>query len=521
MTEAPPPRSLGRPRAGAGPPHRSAGAWRVYADKRVLLFVFLGFSSGLPLALVGTTLSAWLAESGISKTAIGLFGLVGLPYSLKFLWAPLLDRVRLPFLTQRLGRRRGWALLSQLGLALSLVALSGADPVADTTTVAVLALVLAFFSASQDIVIDAYRVELLPPDAYAAGAAVHVLGYRFGMLTSGAGALYLASTLPWGEVYGIMAGFVAVGIGAVLLAPEPAPPRTEHHIRAASGSRLGRLAAWSRAAILAPFADFMRRPLWPALLVFIALFKLGDVFVGVMAMPFYLELGFSKIHIANVTKVFGLLAMIAGGFFGGAVVHRFGVLRGLMLCGLVQMLSNLVFAGLAAIGPDVAALTLAIAVENVSGGMATAAFIAFLSTLCTPAYAATQYALLSSLFAFARDVLGAGGGWLADQMDWVAYFLLATLAALPALLLLGWMLQSIRRLEPDRSETAHEGAPGPEPAGPTRPGAVPYQGHRTEAEEGKDEARTRLRHSVAMAPHASPGVGSGRSVTPRAGIRQP
>jgi len=422
-------------------------AWRVYARPRIILFVFLGFSSGLPLALVGTTLSAWLAETGINKTSIGLFALVGLPYSLKFLWAPFLDRLGLPWLTKTFGRRRGWALLSQVGLAMTLVGLSTIDPNTDIGLLALLALGLAFFSASQDIVIDAYRIEILRPEEYAAGAAVHVLGYRFGMLTSGAGALYLAALLPWPEVYAVMTLFVGVGIFAVLLAGEPQQaatdlPSSERPHPEHDKGPLARIAAWCTDAVVAPFRDFMRKPLWLAILCFIALFKLGDVFIGVMAMPFYLELGFSKIDIASITKVFGLLATIAGGFIGGAVVHRLGVMRGLFLCGLVQMLSNLVFAGLATVGPDLRLLTLAIATENIAGGMATAAFIAFLSSLCSIAYSATQYALLSSLFAFSRDVLGAGGGWLADQLDWVSYFLFATGAAIPGLLLLAWLMRA-------------------------------------------------------------------------------
>ncbi|MBI1208602.1 MAG: MFS transporter [Azospirillum sp.] len=409
--------------------HNWIAAAAVYLDRRVGVVLLLGFASGLPLALTGATLSVWLAESGLKLTAIGLFSLVGLPYSLKFLWAPLIDRLPLPVLDRCFGRRRAWGLASQLCLMLALIGLGLTDPRSDPWWTACLAVVVAFCSASQDIVIDAYRVESLEPHQFGAGAATYVLGYRFGMLASGAGALYLASALPWREVYFAMAALVLVGMATLLLSGEPAAKVRRDR---AQGQGVG---AWLYGAVVAPFTDFMSRPAWAIVLGFIVVFKLGDVLVGVMAMPFYLDLGFSKIEIANVTKLFGLLATIAGGFIGGALVHRLGIMRGVLVCGVLQMVSNLTFAVLAMVGHDLGMLMVTVTIENICGGMATAAFVAYLSSLCSVAYTATQYALLSSLFAFSRDVLGASGGWFSGQLGWVGYFVLCTAAALPGLAL--------------------------------------------------------------------------------------
>jgi PAT family beta-lactamase induction signal transducer AmpG len=423
----------------------------VYADRRIVLILLLGFASGLPLALTGATLTVWLAEGGLTKASIGLFALVGLPYTLKFAWAPVIDRVRLPWLGRRFGRRRSWALATQAALMLALLAMSGTEPRLAPWTTGLFALLVAFCSASQDIVIDAYRVESLAPHQYGAGAATVVLGYRLGMLTSGAGALYLASALPWREVYAVMAMLVGVGMVTILCAPEPGTSGTEalleqeRQLARALVRRRGlfgwraRLVAWAYGAVIAPFADFMRHPAWLGILAFIVLFKLGEVYAGVMAMPFYLELGFTKPEIAGVTKVFGLIATITGGLIGGGMVGRLGVVRALLVTGLLQMVSNLCFTALAWAGHDLGMLMLTVAVENICGGMATAAFVAYLSGLCSVAYTATQYALLTSLAAFARDVLATGSGWCAESLGWVGYFLFSTALALPGLGLLLWL----------------------------------------------------------------------------------
>lgn len=424
----------------------------VYLDRRVLAILFLGFSSGLPLALTGATLSVWLREGGVSRSAIGLFTLVSLPYALKFVWAPLIDRLRIPLVTRTFGRRRGWALVSQAALALALVGLGSTDPLADLWWTALLSVVVAFCSASQDIVIDAYRVERLEEEQQGAGAATYVLGYRFGMLASGAGALFIAGSFGWATAYTAMAALVGVGMLTVLLVREPAVRASresverERHVAdwlAArphlTGWRADAL-AWIFGAVVAPFAQFMTRRAWAAILLFIACYKLGDVMAGVMAAPLYVDLGFTKEEIAGVTKVFGLWATIVGGLLGGVLVGRVGVMRGLLFGGIAQMVSNLGFVMLALAGHDVGALAVAVAVENLCGGVATAAFVAYLSSLCDAAYTATQYALLSSFFKLGGDLFGAWSGFLADGLGWVSFFLVSMLGALPALAILLWLM---------------------------------------------------------------------------------
>ena len=410
---------------------------RVYTDRRVIAILFLGFSSGMPLLLTFSTLSIWLAEEGISKTAIGLFALVGMPYSLKFIWAPLIDRLPLPLLTRWLGRRRGWAILTQLALMVGIIGLGSNDPANGAWAMAAWAMFVTFSSASQDVVIDAYRVEILEERQYGAGAAMIVAGYRLGMLASGAGALYLAEEVSWFWVYAAMAGLMAVGILTILLNPEPGGNDAD------GGAALGRAdpVQLLREAVVEPFADFLRRGGWLAILLFVVFYKFGDSLAGIMANPFYVEIGFSKSEIASISKIFGLGATLAGGFLGGLLVVRRGIMQSLLWCGLLQMFSNLMFAIQAMVGHDLSMLAATIAVENVAGGMGTAAFVAYLSSLCNVAYTATQYALFSSLMALARTALSAPGGALAESTSWVSFFLITTLAALPGLALLWWLMR--------------------------------------------------------------------------------
>ena len=401
---------------------------RVYGDRRMLAILFMGFASGLPLALTGSTLAIWLKESGISLTAIGFFALVGISYNVKVLWAPLVDRVALPGLTRMLGRRRSWAVAIQGALILALLLLGAADPVLAPLRVALLAVLVAFLSASQDIVIDAYRVELLSEDEQGAGAAATQVGYRIGMIASGAGALYVAAFIDWFWAYAAMAGLMLVGMITVLMTREPAVA-------------VPRAGATLKSAVLDPFADFAARDAWLVILIFVVLFKFGDALAGVMSSPFYVALGFSKVEIANIAKLFGLGASIAGLWAGGLLVYRLGVMPALMAAGIFQMLANLMYIVQFWAGPDVDILKLTIAVENVTGGMSSAAFVAYLSRLCSPAYTATQYALLSALAATARTVLASAGGGLADAFGWTAFFLLATLACLPSLGILAWLMR--------------------------------------------------------------------------------
>lgn len=416
-------------------------SFAVYRHPRVLAVLFLGFASGLPLALTGATLAVRLTEVGVSLAGIGAFALVATPYSLKFLWAPLVDRMPLPLLTRLFGRRRGWMLLTQAMLIGSLLTLGAIDPRVDPWLTALMALVVAFASASQDIVIDAYRVEILEPEQYGAGAAMVQFGYRIAMLVSGAGALYLASYMAWSAVYAAMAALVAVGVVTVLLNPEPpsAPPPPVK-----AGAPLGeRLRLWLVDAVANPFLDMVARHGWSvlAIIALVLLYKLGDALAGVMANPFYIKMGFSKIEIANISKLFGFVATVVGTFVGGALVARMGAMPALLLCGLLQMASNLMFAVQAMVGYDTTVLTATIAIENLSGGMGSAAFVAYISGLCNLAYTGTQYALLSSLASSGRNVLAASGGLLVEQMGWVQFFVLSTVAALPGLMLLVWMMR--------------------------------------------------------------------------------
>ena len=402
---------------------------RVYADRRMLAILLMGFSSGLPLALTGATLAIWLKESGITLTSIGLFAQVGLAYNLKFLWSPVMDRVAIPFLTRRLGRRRSWAVTIQAALALALIAMALCDPAADPWRVAFTAAAVAFFSASQDIVIDDYRVELLGERDQGAGAAVTQVGYRIGMIASGAGALYLASYFGWFWSYAGMAALMLIGIATVLMTREPrlvAPPAEKN---------------WFERAVAAPFAEFASRKGWLLILVFVVLYKFGDALAGIMSNPFYIALGFTKIEIANVAKLFGTFAGVAGIFLGGLAVYRLGLMGALLACGVLQMLSNLMYVVQYWAGSDPAVLAVTIAAENVTGGMASAAFVAYLSGLCNRDFTATQYALLSSLATVGLNVLAASGGYFAQTLGWVPFFVLSTLACLPSLLILVWIMR--------------------------------------------------------------------------------
>ena len=411
----------------------------IYWEKRLIFIFLMGFASGLPFLLSGATLSIWLTEAGVSLTAIGFFALVGTPYNFKYLWAPFIDRVPIPLLSRMLGRRRSWMLMIQAGLGISICALGLSNPRSAPEATAIFALAVAFFSASQDIVIDAYRIEILDEDQQGAGAAMTQAGYRFGLLASGAGALYLASSISWSPVYGVMAGLVLIGFMAALFAPVPGTDKRLAETRRQDEN-------WIRTAVVAPFVEFFKRSnLRTALVIlaFILLYKFGDAFAGVMANPFYIRIGFSKVEIANVSKIFGVFATLLGVFCGGLVVQRFGILLSLLYCGILQMLSNLMFALQAVIGPKVGFLILTIGIENLSGGMGSAAFVAYLSVLCNTAYTGTQYALFTSFMAFGRTWLAAMSGWVADQTDWATFFVISTFAALPGLLMLLGMMKRL------------------------------------------------------------------------------
>lgn len=438
-------------------------ASKVYLDRKVIIILFFGFSSGLPLLLVFSTLSVWLESEKVSLSVIGFFSLVRIPYTFKFLWAPLIDRVSLPLLDKAVGRRRSWALLTQALLMAAIFAMSLTSPKENYLITAFFALLVAFCSASQDIVIDAFRVDSLEKQQQGAGAGIFVLGYRVGMLCAGAGSLWLAASLTWPQIYMTMGGLVAVGMIAIICAKEPKADRTQLAAReeekrlAAELSanyprQLALMLAWIYEAVWAPFKDFTRRPAWIVILAFIMLYKLGEAYLGVMANPFYLKMGFSTVEIANVSKIFGLGATLVGALAGGIMVSRQGIMQSLMICGVLQLIGSLVYCVQALVGHNLPALMATIAVDNITGGMATSAFVAYLSSLCSQAYTATQYALLSSLTAFARDVLSSSSGVAAEFLGWVGFFLFGSALAVPGLLALWWLIRQERYQPPPKPD---------------------------------------------------------------------
>lgn len=389
---------------------------------RMLIALLMGFASGLPLLLTGSVLQAWLRDGGIDLTRIGLFALIGLPYTLKFLWSPLFDR----YTPSWLGRRRGWLALLQFALAGALLLLSTAEPAPEQLTLVMLAgLLVSFFSASQDIVVDAYRRESLGEAELGLGSALYVNGYRIGMLLAGGGGLILADALSFAAMYRIMAFCMVACIAVTLLAPEP--PLPEGRPRTL------------REAVLLPFLDyFSRQGAW-LMLAFILLYKLGDTMASAMTTPFYLDLGYSKTEIGAVVKLFGFWATIAGGTLGGIWILRVGTHRALWLFGFGQMVSTLGFVVLAWSAHNTAVLAAVVALENLTAGMGTAAFVGFMAALTDRRFTATQYALLSSLMGVPRVLLAAPTGWFAQVLGWPGFFLLCALIAIPGLLLLRWV----------------------------------------------------------------------------------
>jgi PAT family beta-lactamase induction signal transducer AmpG len=470
----------------------------VYLDRRVVAVLFLGFSSGLPILLILKTLSAWLAEIGVDKSTIGLFGFVLAPYTFKFLWAPFMDRMPLPPLTTLFGRRRGWLLASQACLMAAIFGLGQTDPSTDLFMTALLAFAVAFFSASQDIVIDAYRIELLSEDQQGAGAANVVTGYRLGMWVAGAGALYVADAAGWSAAYTVMALLVLIGVATVLLLPEPelgaplplaraapaAPGRHRFLILAAGlgvllgimvwdgyGLRAGLVGGVLSAALFAavamifdrssafregaiePFQDFFQRngvTIAIVILAFISLFKASDVLLTLMANPFYLETGFTKSQIAWVSGTFGFFVTFVGSYVAGLLIYRIGIMPGLWISGILMMASNLMFALQAYVGADYALFHLTILVENLSGGMGTTAFVAYLASLCNRRYTAVQYALLTSFMQMlGKYVIVPGSGFLAESMGWINFFVLSAFAGIPALVLLWWLGRRVSIAAPE------------------------------------------------------------------------
>jgi len=411
--------------------------WRhavaAYTDRRVLQVLALGFSSGLPFLLTYSTLSAWLATNGVRRAAIGSFALVGIPYSFKFLWAPLMDRVPPPL---RLGRRRGWGITTQILLIGAILGLGLCNPKHNLPLMAAFAVLVATLSASQDIVIDAWRVEILDKDQQASGAAMIQAGYRVGMLVSGAGGLLIAAYAGWFAAYATMAALLGVGLLVFLLGPEP---KVSAQIAKPAASGWQAISQSFATAVIGPFRDFMRRPLWPVILIAIFGYKLGEAMAGVMSTPLYISLGFSLPEIAAASKVFGFFSIVAGALLGGIVTTRFGIRRSLILCGILQSVGNLFFVLQAVGGHRIGYLALCVTAENLTGAMAGTALVTYLSSLCSPAFTATQYALLAALASVGRTVVASSGGFLSERIGWVRFFELTSVVALPAIVLFIWI----------------------------------------------------------------------------------
>jgi len=414
-------------------------AWLVYLEPASLRMLALGFSAGLPLLLVLGTLSFRLREAGVDRTTIGYLSWVGLAYAFKWVWSPLVDRLPLPLLTRRLGRRRGWLLLAQGLVMAGLVGMALTDPRAELAPLVWCALLVAFGSATQDIALDAFRIESADAERQAALAATYQTGYRLAMIWAGAGVLWIAARAEvagvdgyqagaWAAAYLVMAASMLVGTVTVLLSPEPAP----RPLPPAKG-----LGDWLRGAVVEPFADFIKRYRWQAALILalIAVYRISDVVMGIMANPFYVDMGYSKDEVAAVTKVFGVVMTLAGAFVGGVLSMRLGVMRVLMLGAVLSALSNLLFAWLGQRGHDVTGLVLVVSADNLAGGIASAAFIAYLSGLTNVQYSATQYALFSSMMLLLPKWLAGFSGQFVDAHGYSVFFVGTALLGLPVLLL--------------------------------------------------------------------------------------
>ncbi len=445
------------------------GVLKVYLHPRVVAMLFLGFAAGLPLLLVGGTFTAWLRDLGVELAAIGFLSWVGMAHSIKVLWAPLVDRLPLPVLSRVLGRRRAWILLAQLTVGAGLLGMALTDPVDNLWLVAVWAVMTAFGSATQDIAVDAYRVEAVGPERQGAMVATYVTGYRLAILMAGAGALHIASVATWSLAYGAMAALMLVGLITTLIVREPEvgissdTRRLEQRVTDYLGRTSHRgwrrdLTAWFLGAVVCPFADFFKRYGLAAIavLLFVGTFRLSDIFMGVMANPFYLDLGFTKGQIANVAAAFGLAMTLTGAFLGGLLVLRYGIARMLIFTAIMAPVTNLTFSWLAQLGPEIHGLVIAIMADNITGGMAISVLLAYMASLTNTAYTATQYALFSSLMTLPGQFLGGFTGMVAEHVGWFWFFVGSAGMGLPAVVLAVLML---RIAHPDNARPPGQ-APG-------------------------------------------------------------
>tara|TARA_B100000686_G_C16762042_1_gene959308 strand:- start:579 stop:1781 length:1203 start_codon:yes stop_codon:yes gene_type:complete len=387
----------------------------------------MGISSGIPLYLILSTLFIWLTRENIDISTIGLFALTQMPWSLKFVWAPLIDNFKIPIITKYFGQRKAWLLVTQILLIISIILLGFSNPKDNIIYTAFFALLVSTFSANQDIIIDAYRIEILDDSSQGAGAAMTQFGYRMGGILAGAGALYLKEIFSWSVVFFTISVLIfSLMILTIFIIPVKDDGKEE--VR--------------KKNYIEPFLEFITRNSLLKILVillFIFFFKFGDVIAGVMANPFYVKIGFSNVEIANASKIFGVVMTILGVFAGGFLVKRFGILQSLIISGFLQIISNLLYVLLNSVGPEFSYLLLTVAGENFSGGLGSAAFVAYLSVLCNRNYTGTQYALLSSFMGLARAILSSPSGFIVESIGWADFFLLSTLLGLPGLLILFWM----------------------------------------------------------------------------------
>ncbi|PHQ73366.1 MAG: AmpG family muropeptide MFS transporter [Marinobacter sp.] len=424
--------------------------------------LFLGFSAGLPFLLVFSTLNARLADVGVETATIGFFSWLGITYSIKVLWAPVVDRLKLPLLDRLLGKRRSWILLAQAGIATGLYLMAHVDATVAPEMMAFCGLLVAFSSATQDVAIDAYRIEIAEERLQAALAATYIFGYRLALLVAGAGALYLAEFWSWQVSYEVMALLVGVGMATVLIVREPSvnhyaaaqdiADKIEHEAskRTHLNPRLARFIGWFYAAIAGPFLDFFRRykELAIMILVMVAVYRISDIAMGVMANPFYLDfMGFSKTQVADVTKIFGFFMTIAGSLVGGVLVVRYGVRRILLAGAIMTAATNLLFVVLAQYPPNIVTLALVVSADNLSGGIANVALIAWLSSMTSAAFTATQYALFSSLMTLPGKFIGGFSGIVVAGFGYAEFFLVAGIMGVPAILLAIYLMRKGERLD--------------------------------------------------------------------------
>tara|TARA_X000000950_G_scaffold289063_1_gene409481 strand:- start:10476 stop:11777 length:1302 start_codon:yes stop_codon:yes gene_type:complete len=414
---------------------------KFYSSKKLIFVFLMGIVSGIPLYLILSTMMIWLTRENIDIAKIGLFTLAQLPWSLKFLWAPVIDNNNIPIISKYFGKRKSWLLVTQFFLAFSIITLGFNDPNKYLLYTAIIAFAISFFSATQDIIIDAFRIELLDQELQGAGAAMTQAGYRIGGIIAGAGALYFREIISWKYVFVILGLTVFLFMFLTLLIPENREIKKD--TKKNKKKRFNHYAF----IFIEPLKEFLTRNKKKntiLILLFILLFKLGDVIAGVMANPFYVKIGFSNMEIANVSKLFGVIATLIGVFIGGYLVKVIGILRVLIIGGFLQILSNLLFVLLANVGPDYIFLIITVAGENISGGLGSAGFVAYLSILCNKKYTASQYALLSSFMGIARTIMSSPSGYLVNLMGWSNFFLISTIFGIPGVLILFWMLKNFK-----------------------------------------------------------------------------